>query len=391
VVGTGCSGRHARDTLLLTADYLLKQEEAEIFKFDLPTTHWFARQREAVGSESFVYSCLELAACESIIQWGFDETSLDGLPTFNQWCLVRRGTGVAVISLECAGLLPSSTAAETVEHIRKTWERGRTCLDLVREQLGPDLQDTLAPLRDRGLMLHKIFGIMHDTCATANLVAELMACVRNEDGEEHYGVEEWDGKENKAKPMFDFLCGNHTRNLLAVRFEKRHDQFLEVELGDALRAAKTASGGRVRLECSGAHFLRSLCKLTHRGYGQYVKGDGDAFSDFLQLKYPQKSNAGLSRADFSNRQDWTLEVSFELFPLLEPLLDYEVKSLLDDANVLRDSVLMQMECLYFEAYVHVGAIMWRVVFRELRGLTNSKGLELTPMALNRYNLQHPSN
>ena len=69
---------------------------------------------------------------------------------------------------------------------------------------------------------------------------------------------------------------------------------------------------------------------------------------------------------------------------MEPLLDYEVKSLLDDPNILRDSVLIQMECLYFEAYVHVGAIMWRVVFRELRGLTNSKGLELNPMALNRY-------
>ncbi len=53
-------------------------------------------------------------------------------------------------------------------------------VDLVREQLGPDLQDTFAPLRDGGLMLHKIFGIMHDTCATVNLVAELMACVRNE-------------------------------------------------------------------------------------------------------------------------------------------------------------------------------------------------------------------
>jgi hypothetical protein len=233
-------------------------------------------------------------------------------------------------------------------------------------------------------MLHKIFGIMHDTCATANLVAELMASARNEDGRDHFGLEAWDGKENKAKPMFDFLCGNHTRNLLAVRFEKRHDQYLEAELGEALRAAKTASGGRARLECSGTNFLRSLCKLTHKGYGQYVKGDGDAFSDFLLVNYPHKSNAGLSRADFASRQDWTLQVSFELFPLLEPLLDYEVKSLLDDPNILRDSVLIQMECLYFEAYVHVGAIMWRVVFRELRGLTNSKGLELSPMALNRY-------
>jgi hypothetical protein len=86
---------------------------------------------------------------------------------------------------------------------------------------------------------------------------------------------------------------------------------------------------------------------------------------------------------FANRQDWSLEVSFELYPLLGPLLDYDVKSLLDDPNILRDSVLMQLECLYFEAYVHVGAIMWRVVFRELRALTNSKGLELNPFALNR--------
>jgi hypothetical protein len=333
---------------------------------------------------------LELAACESILQWGFDETSLDGQSTFNQWCLVKRDNGVGIITLECAGILPSSTAVETVEHVKKTWERGNACVDLVREQLGPDLQDVLAPLNEGGLMLHKIFGIMHDTCSTANLVAELMALTRDEIVQEFYGAEEWDGKENKAKPMFDFLCGNHTRNLLAVRFEKRHDAFLEAELGEALRAARTASGGRARLECSGTHFLRSLCKLTHKGYGQYVKGDGDAFSDFLEKHYPLISNAGLSRADYSNRQDWSLEVSYELFPLLEPLLNYEVQTLLDDSNILRDSVLIQMECLYFEAYVHVGAIMWRVVFKELRGLTNSKGLELNPMALNRYDFPSPN-
>ncbi len=51
---------------------------------------------------------------------------------------------------------------------------------------------------------------MHDTCATANLVAELMAKLRDELGREYHGIDVWDGKENKAKPMFDFLCGNHT-------------------------------------------------------------------------------------------------------------------------------------------------------------------------------------
>jgi hypothetical protein len=61
VVATGCSGRHARHTLLLTADYLLHADEAANFAEDLPTTHWFAKQREAVGNESFVYACLQIA------------------------------------------------------------------------------------------------------------------------------------------------------------------------------------------------------------------------------------------------------------------------------------------------------------------------------------------
>jgi hypothetical protein len=361
----------------------LRAEEAVEFKNDLPSIIWFARQREALGYESFVYSCLQIAACDNILQWGFDETALDGQPCFNQWCLVRRGGDVRLVTLECAGILPSGSAEKTVEHIKKTWERGRAAVQIVRDELGLDFQDILAPLTDGGVMLHKIFGVMHDTCNTANLVADLMVKLRDAVGREFKGDDEWDGLENKAKPMFDFLCGNHTRNLLAVRFEQRHDKFLETELGEALRAARTASGGRARLECSGTNFLRSLCKLTHKGYAQYVKGDGDAFSDFLEKNYPGVSNRCLSRADHSNRQDWSLEVSFELFPLLVPLLDYEVKTLLNDPNVLRDSVLIQMECLYFEAYVHVGAIMWRVVFRELRALTNSKGLELTPLALNR--------
>jgi hypothetical protein len=84
------------------------------------------------------------------------------------------------------------------------------------------------------------------------------------------------------------------------------------------------------------------------------------------------TNACLSRADYSNRQDWSLEAAYEIFPLLEPLLDYEVKSLLDDPNVLPESILIQMETLHFEAYCHVCALMWRVIFKELRGLTNNQ-------------------
>ncbi len=80
----------------------------------------------------------------------------------------------------------------------------------------------------------------------------------------------------------------------------------------------------------------------------------------------------MDRAEHSKRQDWSLEAAYDIFPLLDPLLSYTVATLLDKSNVLRDSVLMQAECLHFEAYVHVCTIMWRVVFKELRGLTNSK-------------------
>jgi hypothetical protein len=41
-----------------------------------------------------------------------------------------------------------------------------------------------------------------------------------------------------------------------------------------------------------------------------------------------------------------------------------------------------MEMIPYESYVHVNAIMWRVVYRELRALTNDAVMNLNPMELN---------
>ncbi len=142
------------------------------------------------------------------------------------------------------------------------------------------------------------------------------------------------------------------------------------------------TGGKARLDGSGLLFLRSMCKLSHVGHVQYYKGDGHSFRDFLEEEYPDLSNECVDRAEHSKRQDWSLEASYDIFPLMEPLIAYTVRTLLDKQNVLRDTVLMQAECTHFEAYVHVNAVMWRVVFKELRGLTNSKGLEINPLELN---------
>ena len=38
--------------------------------------------------------------------------------------------------------------------------------------------------------------------------------------------------------------------------------------------------------------------------------------------------------------------------------------------------------MHFEAYIHVLAIMWRVVYRELRAVTNDSTLALNPMEVN---------
>jgi hypothetical protein len=61
---------------------------------------------------------------------------------------------------------------------------------------------------------------------------------------------------------------------------------------------------------------------------------------------------------------------------------YCIDMLVLDANILRDSILIRMEIIQYECYVHVNAIMWRVVYRELRALTNDGAMALNPMELN---------
>ena len=82
------------------------------------------------------------------------------------------------------------------------------------------------------------------------------------------------------------------------------------------------------------------------------------------------------------RQDWTAETSNQIFPLYDAILQYTVETLLLAPNVLRDSILVRMELMQFECYVHVNAIVWRLIYRELRAVTNENTLDLNPLELN---------
>jgi hypothetical protein len=74
------------------------------------------------------------------------------------------------VTLECAAVLPSSEATEVVGHIEEVWRRGKEAVDALRTALGPELKDAVCPLRNGGMSLHKLYGVMYDTCNCANKV-----------------------------------------------------------------------------------------------------------------------------------------------------------------------------------------------------------------------------
>ncbi len=97
----------------------------------------------------------------------------------------------------------------------------------MKAELGSELGEQLVPMVNGGVGLHKIFGLMHDTCNTANRVAQLMADLRETKARSFYGDTAWDAADTCVTVVHDFLCGNHSRNLLVDRANKLYDAFLE--------------------------------------------------------------------------------------------------------------------------------------------------------------------
>jgi hypothetical protein len=111
-----------------------------------------------------------IAKCERVLQWGFDETSLDGIGTLNQWVRIEEVGEVHVLTLECEGLLTGGTAQKVGEHVKVFWQRGQLAMTMLREVMGEEV-DTYIPLVNGGINLSKLCGVMHDTCNSANAIA----------------------------------------------------------------------------------------------------------------------------------------------------------------------------------------------------------------------------
>ena len=375
-MATGLSATSCLQTLRLAAEFFVGVDE--ISKWNWPKERWFQLQREAAGNISWLLVMVEVAGAKRILQHGCDETGISGLGTFSQWVLLEDIDGLVKMRvLECAGLLPGSSAEEITSHVKSTWSRGREAVELLRDRLG-NRADDLVPVRTGGIRLMRLEAFMGDGCNTAKAVMRQLGEAKNEDGKEFYGEEGWEAMDEEIKSFVIDICANHTRNYPVDEFNGLFSDMLHDSIGDEFNECAQKMGGRSRLEKEGPPFLRSVCKLAYSGLGEYEKGDGKDIKLWLEDNYPNFVLRSVGRVELSKRQDWVLEVSSKIYPLLGPLHEYLVSRLPEGPNVLRDSTLQRMELRYFNAYVHVCALMWEVAFAELRFLTNSKKVALNP-------------
>ena len=74
ILATGCSARAAKDSLLVGAKLFLPTVKYDKFETEVPGERWFRDQRKGLGYEAWLHSMIRIAKCESIVQWGVDET-----------------------------------------------------------------------------------------------------------------------------------------------------------------------------------------------------------------------------------------------------------------------------------------------------------------------------
>jgi hypothetical protein len=196
LMATGISAKSCRDQMTLNRNFMLKDDAKK--DFVTPELDWFKKLRESVGLHSWMHAMMRIAGADVVRQFGHDETSIDFVATFNQWCLIEEGGKLEVVVFEAGGFLVGGTAEKVADHVQSTWERAQAAILMLRAELG-DKADELVPLGQGGMLLLKIEAVIHDTCNTANKVRPLLQIKKGISGRQFYGAEEWEsfGPEKK--------------------------------------------------------------------------------------------------------------------------------------------------------------------------------------------------
>ena len=286
-----------------------------------------------------------------------------------------------IVTMEAGGVLVGADAEAVKKHVKLSWERGQQVVELIREALPEELRGVLVPMKRGGVNFMKMLSTMNDCCAAAQLTAKKMVELKDEAGIEAYGEEGWRALPDSATMCLSFLCGNHIRGFPIDEFNRGFEVYMHEELGEEFKAARATAGEKNRLEVSGVSFLRSVCKLAYDGHLCYAKGNGREIQAWIKEHYPEVGVCNLERAENSKRQDWSPEVANKILRQLDALTENLVGTIVQDANILKDSTLQRMEMRQCGACVHVLALTWVVCFEELRALTNATLVDLNPNEL----------
>ena len=116
---TGVGAVAVRDCTLMNAEFLLSPEELK--KVVVPDVRWTQKQREAMGSESWLHGMMKMCRAEEVLQFGFDGTMIRRQSTMNQWALIEetKDSPLEVVSIETAGTLVGGTVCMSARHFRR--------------------------------------------------------------------------------------------------------------------------------------------------------------------------------------------------------------------------------------------------------------------------------
>jgi hypothetical protein len=101
LLASGASAAATLKQLSLNARLFLNDEDYNHFVLDLPRIRWFQYQRKGLGLESYLYTLTRIAKSDRLHTYysvgGFDEPSLDGVATLNQWVRIKEGEDLHIV------------------------------------------------------------------------------------------------------------------------------------------------------------------------------------------------------------------------------------------------------------------------------------------------------
>jgi hypothetical protein len=372
------------DIYRLIMMHIFGDDAKEGVAWEAPSLSLIDARRAAISSVNDQIGGGHLASAETWDVVGNDSTKMKRVDAQSAWVT----TDGVMVSLPC--VQPATTAEETnnclVRSVGRLGEAYQTTLDELARRGESGVLAKLA-LAD-GVDLRKVSCAMNDGCATAKLAASLLGKSILERRKVYFihigGTEkEWDElpADSLEKLFCRLLCAHHQRALLSKEYlvsekELDRDFINRLPATDSTLPARSWDLGLDSI-------CRSLGKLIggQKQVNTYAKGERELFFAFVEERRGDELFFDMGRGELGSRHDWFLTVCFGCFFNLEMIEQYLEDNLYRGENILRDSTLVRLGCLYVKAKLFVAAVRFDKVEDPLRALIALKSIGLTPADL----------